>query len=109
MRCRSVGCGGIGTSIRRVVHHFSADTALFAGAYLVAHGLIKIFLVTGLLRGKLGAYPTSLLILAAFIIYQCYRYAYTHSIWLVLLRIVGLMVAYLIWYEYRSRKQLCPR
>jgi uncharacterized membrane protein len=33
----------IATGIRRVVHHFSADTALFAGAYLIVHGLIKVF------------------------------------------------------------------
>ena len=96
----------IATTIRRVVHHFSADTALFAGAYLVIHGLIKIFLVAGLLRGRLWAYPTSLWFLAAFIVYQSYRYTYTHSIWLVLLTVVDLIVAYLIWHEYQSRKQL---
>ena len=99
----------IATTIRRVVHHFSADTALFAGAYLVIHGLIKIFLVAGLLRGKLWAYPTSLWFLAAFIVYQCYRYAYTHSIWLVLLTVIDVIVAYLIWHEYQSRKKLYAR
>ncbi len=93
-------------TIRRAVQHFSADTALFAGAYLVVHGLIKIFLVTGLLRKKLWAYALSLWFLAAFIIYQCYRYAYTHSIWLILLTIVDLIVAFLIWHEYQSRKQI---
>ena len=95
----------IATTIRRAVHHFSADTALFAGAYLVIHGLIKIFLVAGLLRRKLWAYPTSLWFLAAFIVYQCYRYIYTHSVWLVLLTVVDLIVAFLIWHEYQSRKQ----
>ena len=69
----------IATTIRRAVHHFSADTALFAGAYLVIHGLIKIFLVAGLLRGKLWAYPTSLWFLAAFIVYQCYRVTRTRT------------------------------
>ncbi len=96
----------IATTIRRAVHLFSADTALFAGAYLVIHGLIKIFLVAGLLRGKLWAYPTSLWFLAAFIVYQIYRYTYTHSIWLILLTIVDLIVAFLIWHEYQSRKRL---
>jgi uncharacterized membrane protein len=96
----------IATTLSRAVHHFSADTALFVGAYLLIHGLIKIFLVAGLLRGKLWAYPTSLWFLAAFIVYQCYRYTYTHSIWLVLLTILDVIVAYLIWHEYQSRKQL---
>jgi len=95
----------IATTIRHAVHHFSVDTALFAGAYLVIHGLIKLFLVAGLLRGRLWAYPISLWFLAAFIVYQCYRFMYTHSIWLVLLTIVDLIVAFLIWHEYQSRKQ----
>jgi uncharacterized membrane protein len=99
----------IATTLGRAVKHFTADTALFAGAYLVIHGLIKISLVAGLLRGKLWAYPTSLWFLAAFIVYQCYRYAHTHSIWLVLLTIVDLIVAFLIWHEYQSRKQLHAR
>jgi len=99
----------IATTIRHAVHHFSVGSALFAGAYLIIHGLIKIFLVAGLLRGKLWAYPTSLWFLAAFIVYQCYRYAYTHSIWLVLLTVLDVIVAFLIWHEYQSRKQLYAR
>ena len=94
------------TTLTRAVQRFTADTALFAGAYLVIHGLIKIFLVAGLLRGKLWAYPMSLWFLAAFIVYQCYRYIYTHSIWLILLTVLDVIVAFLIWHEYQSRKQL---
>ena len=48
----------------------------------------------------------SLWFLAAFIVYQCYRYMYTHSIWLVLLTILDVIVAFLIWHEYQSRKQM---
>jgi uncharacterized membrane protein len=96
----------IATTLGRAVHHFSADTALFAGAYLVIHGLIKIFLVTGLLLGRLWAYPLSLWFLAVFIVYQCYRYMHTHSIWLVLLTVLDAIVAFLIWREYQARKQI---
>jgi len=96
----------IAITLTRAVRHLTADTALFAGAYLVIHGLIKLFLVAGLLRGKLLAYPISLWFLAAFIVYQSYRYTYTHSVWLVLLTIVDVIVAFLIWHEYQSRKQL---
>ena len=96
----------IATTIRHAVQHFSTNTARFAGAYLAIHGLIKIFLVAGLLRRKLWAYPLSLWFLVAFIVYQCYRYVFTHSIWLIVLTIVDLVVAYLIWHEYQSRKQL---
>jgi uncharacterized membrane protein len=104
----------IATTLSHAVRHYSADTALFAGAYLVIHGLIKIFLVAGLLAGKLWAYPLSLWFLGAFIVYQCYRYTHTHSVWLILLTVFDLAVVYLIWREYQLHKriyvshQACP-
>jgi uncharacterized membrane protein len=42
------------TTLRHVVHNLSSDTKLFVSAYLVAHGLIKVFLVAGLLRKNFG-------------------------------------------------------
>jgi uncharacterized membrane protein len=96
----------IAVALGHSVKHFTADTALFTGAYLVIHGLIKLFLVAGLLQGRLWSYPISLWFLAAFIVYQSYRYIYTHSIWLVLLTVVDVIVAFLVWHEYQSRKQL---
>ena len=95
----------IATTLSHAAQHFSADTALFAGAYLVIHGLIKLFLVAGLLHGRLWAYPTSLSFLVAFIVYQCYRYLFTHSIWLLLLTVIDVIVSFLIWHEYHMRKQ----
>jgi len=90
----------LGSAIQR----FTDDTKYFASIYLVIHGLIEIFLVAGLLRNKLWAYPLSLWFLGAFIIYQCYRFTHTHSIGLVLLTIFDLVVAFLIWREYQWRK-----
>ena len=96
----------IATTLSHAVQHISADSMLFAAAYLIVHGLIKLFLVAGLLLGRLWAYPLSLWFLAAFIVYQCYRYMHTHSTSLVLLTVFDLAVAFLIWREYRSRKQI---
>jgi len=79
---------------------------LFAAAYLIVHGLIKLFLVASLLLGRLWAYPLSLWFLAAFIVYQCYRYLHTHSISLVLLTVFDLAVVFLIWREYHSRQHV---
>jgi uncharacterized membrane protein len=86
------------------VQRFSEGTKYFASVYLIVHGLIKIVLVAGLLRNKLWAYPLSLWFLGAFIVYQCYRFTHTHSIWLVLLTVFDLVVAFLIWREYKWRK-----
>jgi uncharacterized membrane protein len=96
----------IATALRHAVRDYSADTALFAGAYLIIHGLIKIFLVAGLLAGKLWAYPLSLWFLGAFIVYQFYRYTHTHSVSLILLTVFDLFVVYLIWREYQMHKRI---
>lgn len=94
----------VATLLQGLVHELGADTKLFASGYLLVHGLIKLFLVGGLLQGRLWSYPLSLWFLAVFIVYQCYRFAYTHSIWLVLLTVLDLIVAFLIWREYQARK-----
>jgi len=93
------------TTLRHVVHNLSSDTKLFVSAYLVAHGLIKILLVAGLLRKKLWAYPTALWFLGIFLLYQLYQFSHTHSLGLLSLSIFDIFVASLVWLEYRSRKQ----
>jgi len=88
--------------LQRIVEHLSTHNKLFAGAYLIVHGLIKILLVAGLLSQRLWSYPLSLWFMAAFIIYQTYRFFVTGSVWMMALTIVDLIVALLIWREYRA-------
>ena len=91
--------------LRNSVRHLSLNTTLFAGVYLLAHGLVKLFLVVGLLRGRRWAYPAALWFLAAFVLYQCYRILLTQSLPLTALTAFDLVVMSLIWREYRFRKQ----
>jgi uncharacterized membrane protein len=93
------------TTLRHLVHNLSSDTQLFVSVYLVAHGLIKVLLVVGLLREKLWAYPAALWFLGIFILYQLYQFSHTHSLGLLALSAFDLFVAVLVWLEYRSRKQ----
>ena len=93
------------TTLRHAVHNLSSETTLFVSVYLVAHGLIKVFLVASLLRKKLWAYPTALWFLGIFLLYQLYRFSYTQSLGLLALSTFDLFVASLVWLEYRSRKQ----
>src|SRR5437870_6541565 len=95
----------IATFLQCMVHELSADTKLFASGYLIVHGIIKVFLVAGLLGRRLWSYPVSLWFLASFIAYQTYRFFFTHSLWMIALTIVDLIVAFLIWREYQARKQ----
>jgi uncharacterized membrane protein len=84
-----------------VAHQLSVSSELFAGYYLLSHGLVKIILVIALLKNKLWAYPWSLGVLGVFILYQLYRFTFTHALGLILLTIFDLFVMWLIWKEYR--------
>jgi uncharacterized membrane protein len=74
----------------------------------VSHGVVKLALVVGLLRNKLWAYPASLIALGLFIVYQLYRYSYTHGIGLIVLTAFDVFVMWLIWHEYRLVRQHLP-
>ena len=80
---------------------FTASTQHFYTFYLLSHGLVKVFLVAGLMRNKLWAYPASLVVLGLFMVYQLYRFSYTHSVGLIVLTVFDIVVIALIWHEYR--------
>jgi len=96
----------VATLLQRVVHELATDTKPFVSGYLIIHGVIKVLLVAGLLGRRLWSYSVSLWFLAAFVVYQLYRFLFTHSLWLIALTIVDLIVAFLIWREYQVRKQI---
>jgi uncharacterized membrane protein len=80
----------------------STGTQHFASAYLLVHGAIKVGLVAGLLRGWRAAYPTALLVLTAFIGYQCWRLFRYHSLALGVFTAIDIAIVLLIWREWRS-------
>jgi uncharacterized membrane protein len=88
----------------QAVQHVSISTQYFAGVYLLGHGLIKIGLAVGLLRGWLWSYPAALLFLTTFVIYQMYRLFHTHSVILCLFTVFDVAIALLIWREWQHAK-----
>lgn len=90
--------------ILKAVSHFTHGTVLFSSIYLLSHGLIKIVLAWALLKQKLWSYPVSIVFLLIFIIYQIYRYTYTHSIMLILLTIFDIVIIWLTVKEYSNIK-----
>ena len=81
----------------------------FAAFYLVSHGVIKLWLITGLLRKKLWYYPVSIAVFGLFIAYQLYRFSFTHSVWLLFLTAVDAVVIWLTWHEYKYLRRVLPR
>jgi uncharacterized membrane protein len=91
----------IATHLLAAAQNFSVETKNFYAFYLFSHGIVKLLLVIGLLRNKLWSYPASLIILGLFIVYQLYRFSYTHGAGLVALTVFDIFVMGLIWHEYR--------
>lgn len=90
--------------------HFSLSTRNFTAAYLLSHGVIKLWLIIGLLRQRLWYYPVAIVIFGLFIVYQVYRFGLTHSLWLLLITAVDVLVIGLTWHEYRYlRARVSPR
>lgn len=88
--------------------NFSIETKHFYAFYLLGHGVVKLALVIGLLKGKLWSYPASLIVLGLFIVYQLYRFSYTHGAGLIVLTILDVVVMGLIWHEYRLMRRHMP-
>ncbi|HET9641558.1 MAG TPA: DUF2127 domain-containing protein, partial [Candidatus Paceibacterota bacterium] len=79
---------------------FSVSTQHFVALFLLSHGLIKMFIIVGLLRKRLWYYPTGMVVFGLFIVYQLYRYSFTHSVWLLLITLLDVLVLLLTWHEY---------
>ena len=84
--------------------HLSTGTLHFSGVYLVCHGIIKVGLAIGLLRGLRWSYPSALLFLAIFVLYQLYRLYHTHSLALVFFTVFDILIVLLISLEWTNAR-----
>ena len=98
----------VATHLLTMAHNFSVQTQHFYAFYLLSHGLVKVALVVGLLREKLWAYPASLIVLTLFVLYQLYRFSYTHGLGLIVLTLFDIVVMGLIWHEYGLMRRHLP-
>ena len=93
----------IALMLRHLAESFSVETRHFASAYLIGHGILKLFLAVSLLRERLWAFPVGLSVFAVFVAYQLHRLSRTHSLTLLALTALDVIVMALIWREYHSR------
>lgn len=89
--------------------NLSISTQVFVALYLLIHGTIKLWLIIGLLRQKLWYYPTAIVVFGLFIVYQLYRFSFTHSVWLLLITVVDVIVIALTWHEYKYLRRVLYR
>lgn len=94
----------IAIHVQKALPYFSTHDQHYASLYLLTHGLVKIFLVFNLLRGKLWAYKVTVFVLTLFIIYQLYRLIHHYNPILVFITLFDILVIGLTWHEYKVAK-----
>ena len=87
--------------------NFTKGSAVFAGLYLLSHGVVKLVLVVEILRNHLWAYLGLLIVTIGFIIYQLIHIiAVKPTISYILLTVFDVIIVYLTWREYGRQKEL---
>ena len=89
-----------------VGHNFNNNSRLYVGIYLLAHGVIKMFVIVNVLRNKYWAYPLLIIVLFGFVVYQGIQIAHTQSIGLILLTIFDLFIIIMTALEWRKQHEL---
>jgi uncharacterized membrane protein len=90
-------------------HGLSVSSQHFVAFYLFIHGGIKLWLIVGLWRKTLRYYPAAIVIFFLFILYQLYRFSFTHSLTLLLITALDVVVIVLTWIEYQNLRYLLPK
>jgi uncharacterized membrane protein len=91
--------------IFREFKNFSATPQGVWAFIFLSHGIVKIFFVGGLWKGKLWAYPASAIIFTFFVAYQCYQLVLTPSVLLELITIFDIALIALITREYFHKRK----
>ncbi len=89
-----------------VAEQLGATDPVFAAAYLLSHGAVKIALAIALWMNRLWAYPLAIFVFGAFAVYQVFRLEHVYSIGLLLLTISDVVIIWLTLLEYRDQKRM---
>lgn len=87
-------------TLLRHTRDLGLGTVHFAAAYLLVHGVAKLWLVNGLARERRWVFPIALAFLTVFVLYQAYRLILHPSPGLALLTMLDLAIIALVWREY---------
>jgi uncharacterized membrane protein len=82
--------------------HFPITITYFIAIYFLFWGILDIVLSIQLLKHRMWAFPLTIALIGIFVIYEIYRFAHTHSLVLLGVIIVDIIVATLIYKEYKS-------
>jgi uncharacterized membrane protein len=91
------------THVLNASQRMADNGTTFASLYLLSHGVVKLALVICLWFNKIWAYPLTIVVFTAFMVYQVGRFTHTHSWTLIWLTIFDAVIVYLTWKEYQEQ------
>jgi len=94
----------IALRVQHAGHHLATGHTLFAALFLLTHGIVKVVLVTCLLLNKLWAYPSALVVLTLFLIYQIYLLITAPTFGMAFLTVLDIIIIFLVWREWQKIK-----
>lgn len=80
----------------------AASTVHFVVAYLLVHGVVKLWLVGGLIRERRWVFPVALVVLGLFVLVQGFRLERHFTGGLLALTVLDVAILGLVWREYRA-------
>jgi uncharacterized membrane protein len=92
--------------IRHGAATLSTDATLFAAAYLIVHGLVKLGIVAAIFRGSRRLYPWAITALGGFVVWQGYEFVLHPGVWLALLTLFDVVIVALAVREWRHHRSL---
>lgn len=91
----------LATHLLMWVFHLSTDTRVFAIAYLLVHGIIKLVIVGAIWFSQLWAYWLAGIVFSLFVLYQVVYFFFTYSPMMLFLTAVDLVIIALLPPEHR--------
>lgn len=92
-------------TLRHAGDHLHSNTRIWGSLYLLSHGAIKVFLAGGIILGRMWAYPTAMVVIGGFILFQSVRLAVHFSYPLLAATVVDIIIVVLILLEYRRAQR----
>lgn len=91
--------------LMQAVQHYNVSVKAFVSAYLLIHGIIKVFLIYNLLKRRVWVYPVAMVVFGLFVAYQVYAYIQNSSVGLIMLTLLDIVVITLTYLEYRNIRE----
>jgi len=90
--------------VHNLSFHISSQVKFLVALYLLAQGLMKLWLSFSVWRGRLWAYLGYEIFISLIIVYELFRWVRRPGWWLIIFIIIDAVTVWLIHHEYQNKK-----